>query len=335
MGYEMYRNSILNRLSDILPTGLLNNVMREIDIVSNDYTIEKSCTDLITTESLPEIVKIFIASMAVENCKKTTMRDYKNNLEIFFRSVRKPFNTVTTNDIRVFLFNQQQERGWTPGTTDHKRVVINSFYNWLVDNEYISRNPAKTIKPLKLPKKKLKPLAQIELENFRDACEKDRERALVDFLFATGCRVSEAAAVVLSDINWTEHSITIRHGKGDKERVTYINAEAELSLKKYLKNRKGTDEHLFVSGRAPYTGLTTESLEGDIRRIRKRIPELLSVKVTPHTLRRTMGTTAVKRGCPIENVKELLGHESLDTTMQYVTVCQDEVKYAHQKYLAG
>ena len=60
MGYEMYRNSILNRLSDILPTGLLNNVMREIDIVSNDYTIEKSCTDLITTESLPEIVKIFI-----------------------------------------------------------------------------------------------------------------------------------------------------------------------------------------------------------------------------------------------------------------------------------
>lgn len=335
MGYEMYRNSILNRLSDILPTGLLNNVMREIDIVSNDYTIEKSCTDLITTESLPEIVKIYIASMAVENCKKTTLRDYKGNLIMFFNTVCKPFNTVTTNDIRVFLFNQQQERGWSPETTEHKRVIINSFYNWLVDNEYITRNPAKMIKPLKLPKKKLKPLAQIELENFRDACQTDRERALVDFLFATGCRVSEAAAALLSDINWSEHSVIIRHGKGDKERITYINAEAELSLKRYLKNRKGEDEHLFVSGRAPYVGLSTTSLEGDIRRIRKRIPELLSVKVTPHTFRRTMGTLGVSRGCPIEQIKELLGHESLDTTMQYVTVSQEEVKYAHQKYLAG
>lgn len=333
--YEQYRHSILTRLTDRLPAGLLNDVMQEIDLVSNDYTIERSCTDLITTEAVPEIVKVFIASMAVENCKKTTLRDYRMNLLKFFDVVRKPFNAVTTNDIRVYLFTQQQERGWTPETTEHKRVVINAFFNFLLNNEYISRNPAKPIKPTRLPKKKLKPLQQIELEHFRNACITDRERALVDFLFSTGCRISEAAAATLSDINWADRSFLIRHGKGDKERMTYFNAEAEISLRRYLESERGKDPHLFVTHRPSHKALNVATLEKDIRMIRSRIPDLLSVRVTPHTFRRTMGTSAVRRGCPIEQVGALLGHESLDTTLQYVTIAKEDVKYAHQKYMAG
>jgi site-specific recombinase XerD len=333
--YEQYRHAILVRLTDRLPAELLNDVMLAIDQVSSDYDISHVCTDLITVEAVPEIVKAFIAALAVQNCKKSTLKDYRNILTSFFQIVRKSFTNVTTNDIRCYLFNQQTQNEWVPETTEHHRIVINSFYNWLVENEYIGRNPAKPIKPARLPKKKLKPLQQIELEKFRNACKTLRERCLVDFFFATGCRVSEAAAVLLSDINWQEQSVLIRHGKGDKERYVYFNAEAELSMKSYLGQRDGNDEHLFVSTRAPYLGLSRESLEKDIRNIRERIPDELSIKVTPHTFRRTMGTTAVKRGCPIEQVKEMLGHESLNTTMQYVTVTQDEVKQSHKKYLAG
>lgn len=335
MSYEHLRSSLSARLLDRLPPALLNAVLCELDIISDDFEISRKSKDLIVTNDIPEIVKLYVASMAVENCKKTTLYDYKINLLLFFRTVCKSFTSVTTNDVRVFLFNQQAEKQWSPETTEHKRVIINSFFNWCVDNEYIARNPARQIKPLKLPKKKLKPLQQFELECFRNACQSDRERALVDFLYSTGCRVSEAAAMLLTDINWSERSVLVRHGKGDKERITYFNAEAELSMRRYLENRKGTDNHLFIAGRAPYVCLSRESLEADIRRIRKRIPDQLSVKVTPHTLRRTMGTSAVKHGCPIEQVKELLGHESLDTTMKYVTVSQEEVKYSHQKYLAG
>lgn len=335
MSYEKYRHEILIRISDKLPAKLLNDIMHEIDSVSVGYKIDKSCTDLITVDSVPEMVKIYIASMAVENCKPKTLKEYKNILIAFFGSVRKPYTAVETNDIRHYLFSEQTRRSWIPETVEHHRIVINAFFNWLVNNEYMNRNPAKPIKPAKLQKKKAKPLNQIELETFRSACVTSRERALVDFLFATGCRVTETHDVLLSDINWYEHSVIVRHGKGDKERVTYLNAEAEISIKRYLSERNGADDHLFVSGRFPYLGLSSESLEKEIRNIRERIPEHLSVKVTPHTFRRTMGTLAVRRGCPIEQVKELLGHESLDTTMKYVTVDKDEVKHSHQKYLAG
>ena len=308
MSYEMFRNSLLTRLVDKFPAKLLNDVMQEIDLLSQDYTFEKACTDIITLDAIPEMVKNYIASMAVENCKKTTLRDYKMNLVMFFDRIRKPYTAVTTNDIRCYLFGMQQEKGWTPETMEHKRVIINSFFNWLVANEYLNRN---------------------------NACQTERERALVDFLFSTGCRISEAVAVTIEDINWADRSIIIRHGKGDKERTVYFNAEAELSMKKYLKSSHGSDSHLFVKSKPPFTGVTTEAMEKVIREIRGRIPELLSVKVTPHTFRRTMGTLAVGRGCPIEQVKELLGHESLDTTMQYVTLSQEETKHSHNKYLAG
>jgi len=332
--YEQFRNAIVSRLADKLPAKLLNDVMQEIDLLSQDYDIKRSCTDLITCSGMPEIVKVYIASLAVQNCSKSTLINYKRELTQFFDRVRKVFTAVTTNDIRVFLFEKQMN-GLKPSTVDHLRTVINCFFGWLVDNEYLNRNPAKTLRPHKVPKHKLPPLKQIELETFRNACQTDRERALVDFLFSTGCRISEAANANLEDLNWQDRAFHIKHGKGDKERTTYFNAESELSLKKYLSSRKGEDAHLFVSTRAPYSGMTSASLEKDIRRIRNRIPGLIGFKVTPHTFRRTMGTMAVERGCPIEQVKELLGHESLDTTMQYVTVAESDKKVAHSKYLAG
>lgn len=336
MSYETYRNALVLRLSGKLPAKLLNDVMAEVDLLSMDYTIEKTCTDLTTYGGTPDIVKMYIASLAVQNSAKGTLKNYKNDLERFFCFVRKPFEAVTANDIRCYLFNEKQSKNWKPSTMEHKRVIINSFFAWLVDNEYLSRNPAKVIRPIKVPKQKLPPMKQIELELIRNACETDRERAVVDFLFATGCRVSEATNVLLTDIDWKTRAVKIRHGKGDKERTTYFNAEAELSMKRYLSNRDGADDHLFTKSRLPFDGLTKECLEMEIKRICKRIPsDLLPHKVTPHSFRRTMGTQAVAHGCPIEKVKELLGHESLDTTMRYVTVSQEEVQQAHSKYLAG
>lgn len=333
MSYESYRNSLVARISDKLPPKLLNDIMQEIDLLSLGYTIEKQCTDIIPSSPVPEIVKIYIASMAVQNCAKGTLENYKNQLIAFFRKIGKPFPMINTNDIRCYLFYGETERGWTPDTKNHIRGVLNTFFGWLVDNEYLSRNPVKAIKPIRLPKRKLPPLKAIELEKIRNACKSARERALVDFLFSTGCRVSEAKSVTLDDIDWKERSVMIRHGKGDKERITYFNAEAELSMKRYLSVRKGSDTHLFTKSRAPYNGMTKESLEIEIKKISKRVPDI-SIRVTPHTFRRTMGTTAAEHGCPIEKVKELLGHENINTTMQYVTVTQNECKQAHAKYLS-
>lgn len=335
LSYETYRSQLVSRLNEKLPPKMLNDVMQEIDALSNDYTFEKVCMDIIPADGIPEVVKFYIASMAVENCKKTTLSGYKYALINFFSTVRKPYASITANDVRCYLHKEETEKNWQPTTKEHARVILNSFFNWLVDNEYLNRNPMKSIKPTRLPKKKPQPLKQIELEIFRDACRTNREKALVDFLFSTGCRISEAIAMKIEDVDWRDRSVIIHHGKGDKQRITYFNAEAEISLRKYLDEREGNDNHLFVKTRAPYNEVTKEALEQEIRNIRDRVKDKLQIKVSPHTFRRTMGTTAIEHGCPIEKVKELLGHESLDTTMRYVTITQNEVKQAHSKYLAG
>ena len=334
MAYEMFRNSMMARLVDKLPPKLLNDVLLEMDLLSDSYSFDKVCTDLITIDGIPDVIKAYIAAIAIENCSELTVYNYTRELLAFFNTVRKSIHQITPSDIRIYLHRGQTERGWQPSTKDHVRTVITGFFNWAVNEGAITKNPASTIKPIRLDKKKLPPLSPLELEKFRNACETLRERAVVDFMYATGCRVSEVAKMTKQDIDWVEKSVFVHLGKGKKDRITYINAEAELSLKKYLNSRTDNDPHLFVSERQPHVGMHRNSFETIIRKVASRLaPGEISIKVTPHTFRRTMGTVAVERGCPIEKVKEILGHESLDTTMRYVTVSKVDVKTAHQKFI--
>ena len=336
MSYEQLRSSLQSRLIDRqIPPKLLNDMLTELDIVSAEYDIKRACTDIIAyNEGIQPLVKMYIASLAVRNCAKSTLKDYTMILDKMFDAVRKPYNMFTANDIRIYLSGINQNVNWSPETREHKRSVICTFFAWLVDNEYLSRNPAKNIPVTKLPKKKLKPLKQIELERFRSVCQTPRERALVDLLFSSGVRISEAVNLMIEDIDFRDRTIFIRNGKGGKDRITNFNPESEISLRKYLETRKGNDQHVFCKTRSPYTGVTRESLEKEIRKIRDRVPDI-GVKATPHTFRRTMATTASDRGMPIEEIQTLLGHSNISTTMRYITIDESRVKTDYNRFMAG
>lgn len=336
MSYEQFRHAIVSRLTESdIPPAVLNRIMTEIDVAAQDYKIERQCTTLtVYNEGVQPMVKLYIASLSIRNCARTTLSDYTRILSNMFDTIRKPYNQITTNDIRLYLSGIGRQVSWSPETREHNRSVIVTFFSWLVDNEYLSRNPAKNIPITRLPKKKLKPLRQIELEKIRSVCRTPRERALVDLLFASGVRVSEAAALTLDCIDWNNHTVHILHGKGDKERFSYFNPESEISLRAYLDSRKGNDPHVFCKTRAPYTGVSLGSLEKEIRRIRARVPDL-SVRTTPHTFRRTAATVATDRGMPVQEVQIMLGHESIETTMRYVTVDDSRVAMDYSRFMAG
>ena len=103
-------------------------------------------------------------------------------------------------------------------------------------------------------------------------------------------------------------------------------------MKNYIASKKHISKYLFSKSRAPYTGLTYRSIEEDIEAICKRVSGKLSIHVTPHTFRRTMATSLINNGMPIEEVKELLGHVKLDTTMRYITLSKKKVKASYDKY---
>ena len=333
MSYELMRTQLASRLSLRLPAELLHDLLQELDQVAVDYDIKRSCTDLTVAGGLPEPVRMYIAAMAVENKSKATLDNYLGILRTFFSRVSKPYNVITTNDIRTFLWAYEKERNISKNTLEHMRVVINAFYSWCMDEELITRNPAKRVDPIAVPKHEREPIEQIELEYLRRACRSKREKALIDFLYSTGCRISECAALVMDDIDFRDRSVRIRHGKGDKARITYFNAEAEVSLREYLTKRRFPSSAVFARSRAPHTNVSAHALRDEVRKIRKRAKNI-SRPVTPHVLRHTFATTLIANGTPVEHVQKLLGHASLDTTMIYAKLDQQDVRSSHRKRLA-
>ena len=164
----------------------------------------------------------------------------------------------------------------------------------------------------------------------RDYCKKIRDIALIDLLASTGMRVGELVLLNREDINFNERECIV-FGKGDKERVVYFDARTKIHLQNYLDSRTDNNPALFVTLRAPYRRLQISGVEIRLREIGNK---LNIPKVHPHKFRRTLATTAIDKGMPIEQLQKLLGHQRIDTTLQYAMVKQSNVKLAHKKYLS-
>ena len=195
MSYEKLRNEIAATRLQSRSSGDVAAILAVIDQASSGYEITKKSTDLIVAEEFPQIIKMYVASLAVENKSRCTTEGYLRTLRAFFDSVRKPFDAVTTNDIRAYLYAYQQQRGVKNSSLDHIRTVINGFYAWCVREEYLIRNPVAKIAKIKSGPVNRPRMTALELETLRHACSTPREKALVDVLYSTGIRVSELTAL--------------------------------------------------------------------------------------------------------------------------------------------
>jgi len=333
MSYESFRADFASRLLPVIPDpDRLNEILLQLDAVAAGYDFTLRCTDLIVSDGLPDAVRLYLATKSIQNLKKGTLSNYFSVLRDFFTYVRKPVDQVTAADARLFLAWDKKTKGIKDGTVDHKRIVLNSFFEWCVDEEILRKSPMRHVQPLRIADPERLPMTAIELEKVRKSCQTLREKALVDFLYSTAARVSEVCALDLRNIDFTEHTVRIEHGKGDKGRTTYLNPEAEISLRAYLASRTDDCPALFVPARGEARHLKKKTVENEISRIVSRCE--LSVKVTPHVFRHTAASLALQRGMPIEQVQKFLGHARIQTTLRYAKVLDFEVKLNHQKYVA-
>ena len=324
---EAFRQELMTRIADILPDDMLNEVMTEFDVAISQYDVSKKEVSLAVVGDIPEVVKYYIASKAVANCSKQTLNQYKYKLQSFFKAVPKPYTNITTNDIRVYLYKYKQENKVNDHTVENTRRILNAFFTWMVDNEYLPKNPVSRIETIHYQEHEREPLTPYELELMRWNCKNIREKALVDFLFATGCRVSECAQVNISDVDWVTRSVIIRHGKGDKRRTVFFNAECELTLRKYLESRKDTNEALFVSSSCPKKRISVRAIQIAI----KEIGERSNIKAFPHKLRHTFATAGIKGGMPLERLQALMGHANPHTTLIYAKLDSTDLQREHQR----
>lgn len=325
--YEQFRSILTMNLCNILDPVQISGVLQAVDMSMERYELAPKQMGLITTDDIPDVVKIYIASMAIAHKAHSTLVQYRYKLVNFFQMIRKPYTDIQTNDIRLYLYNFKAQHNASDCYMENIRGVINQFFQWLVDNEYLTRNPCAKIEKIKYTRHRRKPLESYDLEYCRWSVSDIREKALVDFLFSTGCRVSECAAVRLSDIDWNNRSVLIRHGKGDKERTVYFNAESEMSLRQYLKTRDDTTDALFVTNRNPHRPLTKSGLEFIFRRISKEV----DLNVFPHRLRHTFATAGLRSGMPLEKLQALLGHADPKTTLIYAKQDQTDIQREHMR----
>ncbi|MFC0561673.1 tyrosine-type recombinase/integrase [Halalkalibacter alkalisediminis] len=215
-------------------------------------------------------------------------------------------------------------------TIRKKLSIIKSFFSWLVSEEYIKRDPTTKLKAPKDEYRLPQSLSIQELEMLREACETVRQRAFLEVLYATGCRLSEVHGLNKAYINQQNMS-TLVIGKGDKQREVYFSIRAMYHLDKYLKERKDDCEALMITERKPYRRLSKRGIQREIGIIAKRAG--LQDKVSPHVLRHTFATLTLNNGAELVAIQELLGHSSPDTTLRYAKITHERKREQHKRYL--
>lgn len=308
-------NAQLKQLQEVL-----EGVLSGVELSRNESKVEKAKVDT---------VACFINAKRVEGCSEKTLSYYRQTIVSMLSGIEKEPQEIVTEDLRKYLTVYQTSRKSSKVTIDNIRRILSSYFSWLEDEDYIVKSPVRRIHKVKTAKVIKETYTDEALEIMRDNCCNVRDLAMIDLLASSGMRVGEMVALNRDDINFNERECVV-FGKGSKERIVYFDAKTKIHLHNYLESRTDTCSALFVSLTSPHDRLQIGGVERRLRELGKR---LNLPRVHPHKFRRTLATSAIDKGMPIEQVQQLLGHQKIDTTMHYAMVKQQNVKLAHRKYI--
>lgn len=276
-----------------------------------------------------DYIALFVSAKRIEGCSEKTLHYYSTTINSVVEYIGKEIPHITTEDLRLYMTNYQSSRNSSKVTIDNIRRILSSFFAWLEDEDYIIKSPVRRIHKVKSATTIKETYSDENLEQMRDSCEELRDLALIDILASTGMRIGELVLLNREDINFEERECIV-FGKGSKERLVYFDARTKLHLQNYLQSRTDTNKALFVSLKQPFNRMTIGGIEVRLRTLGRKLG---ITKVHPHKFRRTLATMAIDKGMPVEQLQKLLGHQRIDTTLQYAMVKQSNVKIAHRKYI--
>lgn len=325
----------------------------KLNVILNDYRIEpKQEAIVVYTEGKNEAyLRRFLMAKAVKGCTPRTLELYEIEDRAALRIIGKDVDTITSQDIEL-LMAKKLASGASKRRCNNLWHCLSSFFNWLYREELIQTNPINKVEPMKFRAKKEKALTDMEIELIRQQCMSSMQRAIVEVLLSTGCRVTELVSIKIQDLDEDKVEII---GKGEKIRTVYLNAKAVVALRQYLSERKDANPYLFPQcvplkqrvkkGVSPTEmrlwfqnpknvteseHFDTNSIDSLLRRLGNKAGV---AGVHTHRFRRTCATQALRHGMPIEYVSLMLGHESISTTQIYLDLREDDLKAAHQKYV--
>ena len=289
-------------------------------------------------DNVDAIERYFQFLVVERGVSKQTIDNYREDLEIFFRHFpdRKTTDDYLPSDPNDFVLLESAD-GLSASTIARRLSCILGYYSFLAKEGIIADLPDKADRP-KLPKKLPVVLTFEEVEELLEApnMEKEsgiRDRAMLETMYASGLRVSELCSLRMDSINSKNGLITIRHGKGNKQRVVPIGSFALEYLKLYLdgprKKNKGRN--------SPYVFLNRDGKAVSrvyfFMQVKKYAEQVgLDVSISPHTLRHCFATHLLENGAELRAVQEMLGHAHLSTTQIYTHVSSRRILSAYDKF---
>ena len=317
-----FMNQTEKKLATEITAEAMARVMSIVADVLEGYEMRETIT---TLEPNEDLLQCYLDALKVEGRSEKTIARYRYVIERMMKAVGIPTRRITVYHLRNYL-SVQQARGIADSTTEGIRQVLSAYFNWLQRESLIDKNPTANLGTIKCAKKKKKVLTDVDLYKLKSHCENARDRAIVMFLAATGCRISEVTSLNREDIDFFGMKCVV-HGKGNKERTVFFDAVTTAALRAYMAERTDSDPALFVSR------LKRRYENNGIRVMLKELAKKAGVEhVHPHKFRRTLATELARHGMPIQEVAYILGHDKIDTTMKYVIQNDDDVKNSYRRY---
>lgn len=279
----------------------------------------------------------FLAELRINGKSAGTIETYGYDLREwtkFLQLQQKDAMGATRADIAAWMAHML-DRGLSSSTVDRRRACLNSFYRWAVATKLIQENPAATIKAMRVKQKLPQVLSEDEVTKLIVGASGARDKAIVEFLYSTGCRVSELCKASVHDVDFEQNSVKVTR-KGGRQDLLPLGLKAMAALFAWLPLRERIMKEaapaptaaLFVTKRGRPMNRTY--VNEILRFITWRAG--LSVHVHPHMLRHSCATHLLDHGANLRHVQEMLGHSKITTTERYTHVSRGQLFEAHKKF---
>jgi integrase/recombinase XerD len=271
-----------------------------------------------------KLIKACLNALKLKGYSHNTLFGYSKDLDSFFKVVDKDALTLDYKTINSYFLNLMSENK-APRTIARHMAALRCLYKFLLKNEYVDSDPTVKLESPKLAKRLPSYLLDEQVHLIMDAMKCLRDRCILALLYSSGMRLNELWQLNRVDVNWDKKEIKV-FGKGSKERITPFNEECKLLLKQYLEERKDENIALFVSIDGTRVGK---------RYIQKTLKERAeSVGITgvhPHLLRHSLASRLCQNDVPIQEIQEILGHESIQTTTMYSHLNNTKIRNSYNR----
>ena len=235
---QSFLSQIEHKCADLLTVNEMSRIMSTISDLLQGFRMEELRMDMDAQED--DLMDSFVASLRVQGRSQKTIERYVYVIEKFMKYTSVPTRQVNVYHIRNWL-TAEKDRGIQDSTLEGNREVLSAYFGWLFRESLIEKNPVVNVGVIKVPKKQKRTYTDIDIEKLNQCCESLRDRAILHFLRATGCRISEMTELNRDTVD-LEALECVVHGKGDKERTVYMDAVTGMILGNYLQSRKDKSE---------------------------------------------------------------------------------------------